>query len=286
MKNFLCYITVVFGIFTLSSCDPSQDANGDFLNGVDYTSSTGTTTKLLSKVSGVNSEGENTTMTYNYTSGKLISINSLVDDVKETTVLTYNGGIITHMEITNVDSGDTTLTKLDLLYSSGKLTSASGTTESDGILLYKSTTNVTYNAQKVSKVVTKMNVEDPSNPGQYILAFELTSDLTFAANNISLWKLTTSTVSIPSVVIETVLGSYDSNKNPFGTLPSAYNILSTHYSTSQQGATGLSTNNYKSLKVTALGTAQTVAVSYTYDESGYPKTMVYNNSDKLNFQYK
>ena len=36
MKNIFYYLTLVFGILTLSSCDPNQDADGDFLLGVDY----------------------------------------------------------------------------------------------------------------------------------------------------------------------------------------------------------------------------------------------------------
>lgn len=296
MKSIFYYLTIIFGIFALSSCSPNQAGNGDLLYGIDFDPTTidtgdgSATTKLLEKVSGVDSDGESTTITYTYTDERLTSVRTEVDTDTETALLTYSNDVITHMDITNVESGDTKLTKVDLLYNSGKLIGANGTTESGGAVLYKSTTNVTYVGDKVSKVVTSMNTEDPDNPGQYILSFEVTSDLTYSGNNISVWKLTTTTAStppivIPPIVIESELSNYDSNKNPFGTLPLAYNILSTHYNTSNQGMLGLSTNNYRSVKVTTMGFSQPLNMTYTYDAGGYPITMLSSGGDKLNFQY-
>lgn len=298
MKNIFYYLTLVFGMFMLSSCDPSQDqTNGDFLNGVTYENNTnnggnnGGVTKFLSKVTSVDSDGEQTTVDYIYTSNKLTSIKSQFDDGSETAVLTYKNNEVSHVEITSTESGETTLIKLDLIYNGGRLTSASGTTESQGVLLYRSTNDFTYNGEKVSKVVTKMNVEDPGNPGQYVLEYDVTSNITYAGNNISNWKLVTSAapsepITIPPIVLESALSNYDANKNPFATLPVAYNILSTHYNTSTQGILGLSANNYKSLKVTAMGMSQSLAMTYTYDSDGYPKTMTSNAGDKINFLYK
>jgi len=297
MKNILYYI---FGFFILSSCSPNQDVNGDFLRGVEYDTSTNTgggnggstTTRFLSKVSGVDSDGEKTTVDYIYTGSKLTSVKSQFDDGNENAVLTYNSNNqITHMDITNVESGETKLTKLDLVYDSGKLKSVSGTTESGGKLLYKSTTDITYSGEKVTKVLTKMNAEDPDNPGQFILEYEVTSNLTYAGNNISNWKLATTTASagpitIPPIVIESALSNYDTNKNPFASLPLAYNILSTHYNTSNQGMLGLSANNYKTIKVTAMGMSQSLTMTYQYNSDSYPTEMTSNAGDKLNFLYK
>jgi len=297
MKNILYYI---FGFFILSSCSPNQDVNGDFLRGVEYDTSTNTggtdggstTTRFLSKVSGVDSDGERTTVDYIYTGSKLTSVKSQFDDGNENAVLTYNSNNqITHMDITNVESGETKLTKLDLVYDSGKLKSVSGTTESAGKLLYKSTTDMTYSGEKVTKVLTKMNAEDPGNPGQFILEYEVTSNLTYAGNNISNWKLATTTASagpitIPPIVIESALSNYDTNKNPFASLPLAYNILSTHYNTSNQGMLGLSANNYKTIKVTAMGMSQSLTMTYQYNSDSYPTEMTSNAGDKLNFLYK
>lgn len=297
MKNILYYI---FGFFILSSCSPNQDVNGDFLRGVEYDTSTNTggtdggstTTRFLSKVSGVDSDGERTTVDYIYTGSKLTSVKSQFDDGNENAVLTYNSNNqITHMDITNVESGETKLTKLDLVYDSGKLKSVSGTTESAGKLLYKSTTDMTYSGEKVTKVLTKMNAEDPDNPGQFILEYEVTSNLTYAGNNISNWKLATTTASagpitIPPIVIESALSNYDTNKNPFASLPLAYNILSTHYNTSNQGMLGLSANNYKTIKVTAMGMSQSLTMTYQYNSDSYPTEMTSNAGDKLNFLYK
>ncbi|GGG45669.1 hypothetical protein [Epilithonimonas arachidiradicis] len=297
MKNILYYI---FGFFILSSCSPSQDENGDFLQGVEYGTGTNTgggnggstTTRFLSKVSGIDSDGERTTVDYIYTGSKLTSVKSQFDDGNENAVLTYNSNNqIIHMDITNVESGDTRLTKLDLVYDSGKLKSVSGTTESGGTLLYKSTTDVTYSGEKVTKVLTKMNAEDPDNPGQFILEYEVTSNLTYAGNNISNWKLATTSASggpitIPPIVIESALSNYDTNKNPFASLPLAYNILSTHYNTSNQGMLGLSANNYKTVKVTTMGMSQSLTMTYQYNSDSYPTEMTSNAGDKLNFLYK
>lgn len=298
MKNLFYYLTLVFGIFMLSSCDPSQDGNGDLLIGVDYDPNTNTggnngggATKFLSKVTSVDSDGEQTIVDYTYTSNKLTSVKSQFDDGIETAVLSYQNDQISHVEITTTESGETTLTKLDLIYNAGRLASASGTTEANGTLLYRSTNDFTYNGEKVSKVITKMNAEDPENPGQFVLEYDVTSNITYAGNNISNWKLATSTVplgpiTIPPIVLESELSNYDTNKNPFATLPMAYNILSTHYNTSNQGILGLSTNNYKAVKVTAIGMSQSLTMTYTYDTDGYPKTMDSNAGDKLIFLYK
>lgn len=297
MKNLFYYLSLIFGILMLSSCDPNQDGNGDFLIGVDYDPNTnpggnnGGTTKFLSKVTSVDSDGEQTTVDYIYTANKLTTVKSQFVDGSETAVLSYQNDQISHVEITTTELGETTLTKLDLIYTTGRLTSASGTTESNGVLLYKSTNDFTYNGEKVSKVVTKMNVEDSENPGQFVLEYDVTSNITFAGNNISNWKLATTTVplgpiSIPPIVLESELSNYDINKNPFATLPMAYNILSTHYNTSNQGILGLSANNYQAVKVTAMGVSQSLTMAYTYDEAGYPKTMNSNAGDKLTFLYK
>ena len=42
MKNTLYYWSLIFGVFMLSACVPNQDANGDFLVGVDYGSNPNT----------------------------------------------------------------------------------------------------------------------------------------------------------------------------------------------------------------------------------------------------
>lgn len=297
MKHILYYI---FGFFILSSCSPNLEDNGDYLHGIQYDTSTdtggdnggSTTTRFLSKVSGVDSDGEKTTVDYIYTANRLTSVKSQFDSSSEDAVLTYNSSNqITHMDITNVESGGTKTTKLDLVYESGKLKSVSGTTEYGGTLLYKSTTEVTYSGEKVTKVLTKMNAEDPNNPGQFILEYEVTSNLTYAGNNISNWKLATTAatagpITIPPIVIESALSNYDTNKNPFASLPLAYNILSTHYNTSTQGMLGLSANNYKAVRVTAMGAAQSLTMTYQYNSDHYPTEMTSNAGDKLNFQYK
>lgn len=295
MRNIFIYI---LSFFTVASCTPSLDESGDFLHGVNYDwSSTdgnngSTLTRYLSNVTSVASDGEKTTADYSYNGNKLIGVKTVDDYGSETVKLTYNGDLVSQMEITNVESGTTEVTNLNLVYDAGKLKSVTGTTESGGTLLYKSTTDVTYNSgNKVSKVLTKMNSEDPDNPGQYILEFEVTSDITYNANNISLWKLSTTSVSggpitIPPIVIESALSNYDSSKNPFGDLPMAYNILSTHYNTSNQGILGLSANNYKNVKITTMGIAQSVSMTYKYNTDNYPTEMTSNLGDKITFKYK
>ncbi len=73
MKSIFYYLTIILGIFALASCSPNQDENGEFLHGIDYDPTTtdpgsgSETTKLLEKVSGVDSDGESTTVTYTYT---------------------------------------------------------------------------------------------------------------------------------------------------------------------------------------------------------------------------
>lgn len=275
MKNIFYYLTIIFGIFTLSSCDPSQDANGDFLNGVTYENNTnnngGTNAviKDIQKVTTIDDAGEKVVATYVYTNKRITSVTS--DDNSFKYTLTYNGSNINKMDYESLDdvSGERTVNSQDLTYSGGKLTSSKGTNKMNGTLVYNSTTSYNYNGDKIKNIITK--VKDESNTTEL---FTIQTDYTFSGNNVSTMKYTITTapgpVTVSPIVFTTALSNYDTKKNPLNTLPMAFKLVSSHFDLENNMVSGLSSNNAKTMKVTTNVESITANMNYAYDTDGYP----------------
>ncbi len=271
MKNILYYI---FGLLIVSSCSPTEDSNGDFLRGVDYVTEVGgnnSTVKNIKKVTSIDDIGDRIVANYNYTGGKLTSVTS--DDNSFTYTLTYSGENISKIVYKNLDpsSGNTTINTQDLSYLSGKLVKSEGkTTTSSGTVIYVSSTNYNYASDKIKSIVTK--IKDGTNTTEM---FTLQTDYTFAGNN-NLTNFKYSLTSAPGpvttspIVITTALSSFDSNKNPLGTLPLAFKLVSSHFDLDNNVVSGLSVNNYKTAKVITNTETLTANFNYTYDKDAYP----------------
>lgn len=271
MKNILYYI---FGILIVSSCSPTEDANGDFLRGLDYETEVGgnnSTVKNIKKVTSIDDIGDRVIANYNYTGGKLTSVTS--DDNSFTYTLTYSGDNISKIVYKNLDpsSGNTTINTQNLTYLSGKLVKSEGkTTTSAGTAIYVSSTNYNYASDKIKSIVTK--IKDGTNTTEM---FTLQTDYTFAGNN-NLTNFKYSLTSAPGpvttspIVITTALSTFDSNKNPLGTLPLAFKLVSSHFDLDNNVVSGLSVNNYKTAKVISNVETLTANFNYTYDKDAYP----------------
>ena len=134
-----------------------------------------------------------------------------------------------------------------------------------------------------------MSGEDPENPGTYQPATTMVSDLLFAGNNLSQWKMTMTNLApppivIPPVVIVANLSNYETNKNPFATLPIEFTVVAGHFMTGTNSFTGLSMNNYRSTTVNTSEGSYSTNYAYTYDSAGYP-TKAVSAEGTLTFEY-
>ena len=285
MKNILYYI---FGLVIISSCSPNQDENGDFLRGLDYETELGgnnSTIKNIKKVTTTDDVGDKVVANYNYTGGKLTSVTS--DDNSFTYTLTYTGNDITKIVYKNQDatSGDTTINTQNLTYLSGKLVKSEGnTTTSSGTVIYVSSTNYNYASDKIKSIVTK--IKDGTNTTEM---FTLQTDYTFAGNNNLTnfkYSLTTAPGPVTStpIVLTTTLSGFDNNKNPLGTLPLAFKLVSSHFDLDNNVVSGLSVNNYKTAKVVSNVETLTANFNYTYDQDAYP-TLATSVMGTVAFEY-
>ncbi|WDF47319.1 hypothetical protein PQ459_02270 [Chryseobacterium sp. KACC 21268] len=274
MKNIIYYLSIIFGIFTLASCSPSQDESGDFLNGVEYdfnpnNGSTNPTIKNIKKVTSIDSGGDKVVATYNYTSNKLTSVTA--DDNSFKYTLTYAADQISKVDYESVDdfSGDRTVNSQDLTYTSGKLTSSKGINKVNGTIVYNSTTTYEYSSDKIKSIVTK--VKDETNTSEL---FTIKTDYTFSGSNVSGMKYTVSTVpgpvTIDPIVITTAFSNYDTYKNPLNSLPMAFKLVSSHFDLENNVGSGLSINNAKTMKATTNTESITADLKFAYDTDGYP----------------
>ena len=276
MKNLFYYLSLIFGALMLSACVPNQDANGDFLNGVDYENNpntdggTNAVIKNIKKVTTIDMDGEKVVATYLYTSDKITSVTSDNNSFKYT--LSYSGNDISKMDYESVDefSGEKTVNSQALTYTSGKLTSSKGSNKVNGALVYNSTTTYNYNGDKIKNIITK--VKDDTNTMDI---FTIQTDYTFSGNNVSGMKYTitlapSGPVTMEPVEITTAFSNYDTKKNPLNTLPMAFKLVSSHFDLENNVVSGLSANNAKTMKATTNVESITSTLNYIYDADGYP----------------
>ena len=296
MKKILHLFTFLIGLTILFSCESSRAENGDLLNGITGTESGpgsgggASNDKVLKKVTSTDSDGISSVINYNYTAGKLTTVKIESDGQTEDYTLSYENNLLSRLKIVQNDGSTELMTTLNITYNGGKVTQATGNMESGGTVLMKNTTSFTYDSTgKLKKANTVMSVEDPDNPGAYQPANTMVSDLLFAGNNLSQWKMTMTTpapppVVIPPVVLVTNLSNYETSKNPFATLPIEFTVVSGHFMTGTNSFTGLSMNNYRSTTVNTSEGSYSTNYAYIYDSAGYP-TKAVSTEGTLTFEY-
>ena len=293
MKKLIGFLSFIFSLILLFSCEPGRAENGDLLFGVNEPGQNGGGTgqiKLLKKMTATNSDGEISTNNYNYNSGILSSINVDEDGDQIDIFLTYDKDKLSKMVLNQMDGSMIVNTTTNLIYTNGKLTGSTGKMEAGGEEVSRNETNFTYDTTgKLKMITTSILQEDIDNPGTYIEFSKLVSELLFVGNNISSWKMTTSVnapppFNIPPIVFEVKLSNYDTFKNPLATLPLEFNIAGAHFLVGTNSVQGLSSNNYKTASVKTDGVGDPVNYVYSYDGDGYP-TVATASQAVLKYEY-
>lgn len=264
----ICFLIFVLSIST--SCSPNQDINGDYLRGVSYSSNGGTnaTIKNVETVTTVGAAGDKIVATYNYTRGQLTSVTS--SDNSFSYQLTYTGDDITKILYKSVDDTGKDITNTQVLtYSAGKLTKSEGDVVFAGSGTFTSSTIYSYDGDKIKSIITK--VKDKATSSE---RYTIQTDYGFSGSNISNFKysLTYAAGPIiqPPIILNITLSNYDSYKNPFGTLPMAFKLVSAQFDLENNALYGFSKNNYKTTNIKTNTDNTTVNFSYSYDTDGYP----------------
>ena len=267
MKNIFYYLTLVFGMFMLSSCDPSQDGNGDFLNGVTYenntsTGGTGTPSGRLLKQLKSHLKDEDTgqyedaNFTYNYTGTKLTSH---TDDTGEVTRFDYNSS----NKISKLYSAGQSSV---FTYSGGNLSTV--VTEITGIA--KMTATYTFTGGKLSKIIS---IQEYSLPFPIKAYFETNyefqgENMTKSVSKNGVYNPVTGDLEM-SPEVNTVSFTYDNKKSPYKLLPLEYHLCM--IGIAPQGGNYLSASNAEKVTISNSGASGTVMTfSHSYDNQNYP----------------
>lgn len=278
----ICFLIFVLSIST--SCSPNQDINGDYLLGVSYSSNGGTnaTIKNVETVTTVDAAGDKIVATYNYTGGQLTSVTS--SDNSFSYQLTYTGDDITKILYKSVDDTGKDITNTQVLtYSAGKLTKSEGDVVFAGSGTFTSSTIYSYDGDKIKSIITK--VKDKATSSE---RYTIQTDYGFSGSNVSNFKysLTYAAGPIiqPPIILNITLSNYDSYKNPFGTLPMAFKLVSAQFDLENNALYGFSKNNYKTTNIKTNTDNTTVNFSYSYDTDGYP-ILGTSSAGTVSFQY-
>ena len=272
----ICFLIFVLSIST--SCSPNQDINGDYLRGVSYSS----TIKNIKTVTTVGAAGDKIVATYNYTGGQLTSVTS--SDNSFSYQLTYTGDDITEILYKSVDDTGKDITNTQVLtYSAGKLTESEGDVVFAGSGTFTSSTIYSYDGDKIKSIITK--VKDKATSSE---RYTIQTDYGFSGSNVSNFKysLTYAAEPIiqPPIILNITLSNYDSYKNPFGTLPMAFKLVSAQFDLENNALYGFSKNNYKTTNIKTNTDNTTVNFSYSYDTDGYP-ILGTSSAGTVSFQY-
>ena len=264
----ICFLIFVLSIST--SCSPNQDINGDYLLGVSYSSNGGTnaTIKNIKTVTTVDAAGDKIVATYNYTGGQLTSVTS--SDNSFSYQLTYTGDDITKILYKSVDDTGKDITNTQVLtYSAGKLTKSEGDVVFAGSGTFTSSTIYSYDGDKIKSIITK--VKDKATSSE---RYTIQTDYGFSGSNVSNFKYTLTyaagPITQPPIILNITLSNYDSYKNPLGTVPMAFKLVSAQFDLENNALYGFSKNNYKTTNIKTNTDNTTVNFSYSYDTDGYP----------------
>lgn len=290
MKKIISFLSFVFSLVVLFSCEPGRDENGDLLFGVIQNPETSANSKLLKKMTATDNEGNLSTFIYNYENGLLKSVSINENEDQRDLDLTYDKDKISTMVITETDGSNIITTTADLIYDNNKLIGTVGKMESGVEEISTNKTTFTYNGTLLQKIETSIQQKDPENPDTYVDAFKQVSDILFQGNNIASWKMTMTTISplpvgVPPIVFDVKFSNYDTSKNPLATLPREFNIAAAHLLSGTNSIQGLSVNNYRNASSTAGGTSQDVTYVYEYDKDGYPKSAT-STQGTLTYEYQ
>lgn len=278
----ICFLIFVLSIST--SCSPNQDINGDYLRGVSYSSNGGTnaTIKNVETVTTVGAAGDKIVATYNYTRGQLTSVTS--SDNSFSYQLTYTGDDITKILYKSVDDTGKDITNTQVLtYSAGKLTKSEGDVVFAGSGTFTSSTIYSYDGDKIKSIMTK--VKDKATSSE---KYTIQADYGFSGSNVSNFKYSLTyaagPITQPPIILNITLSNYDSYKNPFGTLPMAFKLVSAQFDLENNALYGFSKNNYKTTNIKTNTDNTTVNFSYSYDTDGYP-FLGTSSAGTVSFQY-
>ena len=278
----ICFLIFVLSIST--SCSPNQDINGDYLLGVSYSSNGGTnaTIKNVETVTTVGAAGDKIVATYNYSGGQLTSVTS--SDNSFSYQLTYTGDDITEILYKSVDDTGKDITNTQVLtYSAGKLTKSEGDVVFAGSGTFTSSTIYSYDGYKIKLIITK--VKDKATSSE---RYTIQTDYGFSGSNVSNFKYSLTYAAGPitqaPIILNITLSNYDSYKNPFGTLPMAFKLVSAQFDLENNALYGFSKNNYKTTNIKTNTDNTTVNFSYSYDTDGYP-ILGTSSAGTVSFQY-
>ena len=281
MKNIFL---LIFVLSISTSCSPNQDINGDYLLGVSYSSNGGTnaTIKNVETVTTVGAAGDEIVATYNYTGGQLTSVTS--SDNSFSYQLTYTGDDITEILYKSVDDTGKDITNTQVLtYSAGKLTKSEGDVVFAGSGTFTSSTIYSYDGDKIKSIITK--VKDKATSSE---RYTIQTDYGFSGSNVSNFKYTLTyaagSMTQTPIILNITLSNYDSYKNPFGTLPMAFKLVSAQFDLENNALYGFSKNNYKTTNIKTNTDNTTVNFSYSYDTDGYP-ILGTSSAGTVSFQY-
>ena len=278
----ICFL--IFVLFIIASCSPNQDINGDYLLGVSYSSNGGTnaTIKNIKTVTTVDDAGDKIVATYNYTGAQLTSVTS--SDNSFSYQLTYTGDDITKILYKSVDDTGNEITNTQVLtYSGGKLTKSEGDLVFAGSGTFTSSTTYSYDGDKVKSITT--NVKDKATSSD---RYTIKTDYSFSGSNVSNFKYSLTYAAGPitqtPIILNITLSNYDSYKNPLGTLPTAFKLVSAQFDLENNALYGFSKNNYKTTNIKTNTDNTTVNFSYSYDTDGYP-ILGTSSAGTVSFQY-
>lgn len=296
MKNIFYYLTLVLGIFMLSSCEPNRDGNGDFLIGIDYNPGTdgGTVTpnKLLKKVT-IDDEGDIVSYSYIYNSDKKLTAVTTSDNSIKINVTYLTSGNISKIVRTENFAGSISTEEIVPTYTGTQITNLNTThTENGGSI--KSAANLTYASNGWPSVVN----EDVFGENSTSVIASLVSNLSYSGNNVSKSNFKSKlNAGLPVPVFDFLqeleltvnLSGYDNKINPYNLLPKDYLISMIHTEADASSITGFAKNNASTINVifnlAGSNIEDTQNAKYIYDNDGYP-TSVTTTSNVTKFEYQ
>lgn len=279
MKKLLLHFGFLFSaLLFVTSCG---DSTGDLVGLPGSINNPGMPSKVLKKLT-TEEGGTSYDINYLYSSGKLTSVTSSDNSISY--ALEYNGSLISKITRTVIEGTTTEVIVSNLTYTGTTLTEVNGSRSEAGVQTNSFKTTFTYAGGLPTQAKTEMYM-----PGTTLLLSTLTSDLQYAGNNLASWVFKIQVVNsppviVPDIIVTTNFSNYDSNPNPFHTLPLAFTLANCNFEFETSGPLGISVNNFKNISVTSNAGTETETGTYTYDSDGYP-TQFNTPSVVLKFQY-
>lgn len=299
MKKILSLVAVLLLSFVFFSCESKRDENGDLLFGLDEVpidQGGPGVTKKLTKVTEKDADGELTTVTYTYEGDKIKKAVLVGEDATETLDVVYNGNVLKEFTSTSTDaSGQPIKANFTLVYEGQNLKKITGVYNQATTIVSKATTDYSYNSSdKLIKVLTTINAVDPDNQSDETLSTTIESDLLYSNLNVTKWRLDTKQymdlgsgpVMMSNIVVETNFMNFDTNKNPFSTLPIDFIRATCNLADGFGGFNGISANNFSKATAVVMGMNQVLNFTYAYDGDGYVTKRTGDDGSVVTYEYK